>query len=90
MYSIITVHEYGKKVIYLSTSMRDLPTTPNFCSVILDMKHAHNLQSMFSFDALWVKHTTSTHLVWVSTYTPQTRCCPGHLPLYVVPLNASK
>jgi len=32
--------------------MRDLHTTPNLCSVVLDMTHAHNLQSMFLFHAL--------------------------------------
>jgi hypothetical protein len=76
----------ARNVIYLPTSMTDQHTAPNLCSVVLDMKHAHNLQSMFSFHALWVKHTTSTYLVWVSTYTLQARCCPGHLPLHVVPL----
>lgn len=42
----------AKNVIYLSTSMRDLHTTPNLSSLVLDMKHAHNLQSLFSFHAL--------------------------------------
>jgi hypothetical protein len=79
----------AKNVIYLSTSMRDLHTTPNLCSVVLDMKHAHNLQSTFSFHALSQAHHFHISGMGVNIYSIG-QMLPRALAPSCGPFNVSK